>query len=102
MTTDSTVRRIYDELLEFSDAGHYNWVSKIKSLFSNFNISINDMANKNREELKSFEIQFCEKRYLHYMDEWRRLLIDPTSNKKLCTYRTIKVDFRLETYLLCV
>jgi len=69
-------------------------------LFSKFDISIQDLENMNNEDLKSFEKHFLEKRYLHYTDEWKREL--NLSGGKLCTYRLLKTDFRLEAYLLHV
>ena len=56
-----------------------------------------DLEKMNREELKSFEPQFREKR-----SSWHRALNDPITTRKLCTYRVIKTGYLLEPYLLYI
>ena len=71
-------------------------------MFSKFRIPTADLEKMSREELKSFEPQFREKRYSYYMHDWHHALNDSITTRKLCTYRMIKTDYRLEPYLLYI
>ena len=102
MPSNSAIHRIYRELLDLHQQGHKNWASQVNYMFSKFRIPTADLEKMSREELKSFEPQFREKRYSYYMHDWHHALNDSITTRKLCTYRMIKTDYRLEPYLLYI
>ena len=102
MPSNSAIHRIYRELLDLSQQGHKNWASQVNYMFSKFRIPTADLEKMSREELKSFEPQFREKRYSYYMYDWHHALNDSITTRQLCTYRMIKTDYRLEPYLLYI
>ena len=101
MPRNSVIHQIYREPLDLSQQDHKNWASQV-NMFSKFRIPIVDIDKLSREELKSFQSQFREKRYSYYMYDWHRVLNDPITTRKLCTYCVIKTDHRLEPYLLYI
>ena len=99
MPSDHVLKSIYDELIIFAEKGHNNFARKIIALLSQYGLDYSEVHGTFENDLKSFEQNFREKRYSHYVETWYQ---NQWNFPKLDIYRQIKSDFRVEPHILYV
>ena len=99
MPSDHVLKSIYDELIIFAEKGHNNFARKIIALLSQYGLDYSEVHGTLENDLKSFEQNFREKRYSHYLETWYQ---NQWNFPKLDIYRQMKSDFRVEPHILYV
>ena len=99
MPSDHVLKSIYDELIIFAEKGHNNFARKIITLLSQYGLDYSELHDILQNDLKSFEQNFREKRYSHYLESWYQ---NRWNFPNLDIYRQIKSDFRIEPHILYV
>ena len=103
LPSDSLLHTALMTLIDLSNQGQYNWVCKLKNIFSECSLSINLLKYREYEKIDNDKTMQVAKTILYKMSEEDILeTIHDGSFPKLRTYSLIKKDFRIEPHLLYV
>ena len=95
--------KIYTDLLQLHNEGHDTWSGRVKAIFSKYGTDDREIDGLTTPaEYHNFLQTFREIRHNRYAQNWLSTIRNNEKSTKLCTYRLIKNDYRIEPHLLYV
>ena len=94
MSSNTLVKRVFDELTKLDDIGFKTWISSVRELASRYNISLD-----NEQPIEIFKRECQEKLECHFVAKWLHDINDEAHNSITRTYKLFKTTYELVPYL---